>query len=58
MNPVQLATNVESQQTLVLLLQYIQSVCDKNKQDKVDVKLKAEVKKIMHGHDSDLSIGN
>ena len=58
MNPVQLATQSESLQALVLLLQYIQGVCHKNKQDEENVKINAEVKKIMHGHDGDLSIGN
>ena len=55
---IQLATHVESLQALVLLLQYIQGVCHKNKQDQENVKINAEVKKIMHGHDGDLSIGN
>ena len=58
MNPVQLATQSESLQALVLLLQYIQGVCHKNKQDEENVKINAEVKKIMHGHDGDLSLGN
>ena len=56
MNPVQLATQSESLQALVLLLQYIQGVCHKNKQDKENVKINAEVKKIMHGHDGDKSL--
>ena len=56
MNPVQLAANVESLQALVLLLQYIQGVCHKNKQDKEKGNLTAEVRKIMHVHDGDKSL--
>ena len=53
---IQLATHVESLQALVLLLQYVQGVCDKNKQDKEKGKLTAEVKKIMHVNDGDKSL--
>ena len=53
---IQLATHVESLQALVLLLQYVQGVCDKNKQDKEKGKLRAEVRKIMHVHDGDKSL--
>ena len=53
MNPVQLAANVESLEALVLLLQYIQGVCVKDKEERI---LTAEVRKIMHVHDSDKSL--
>ena len=56
MNPVQLATQSESLQALVLLLQYIQGVCHKNKQDEEKGNLTAEVRKIMHVHDGDKSL--
>ena len=53
MNPVQLAANVESLEALLLLLQYIQGVCVKDKEERI---LTAEVRKIMHVHDSDKSL--
>ena len=54
MNPVQLAANVESLEALVLLLQYIQGVCVKDKE--AGRILTAEVRKIMHVHDGDKSL--
>ena len=53
MNPVQLAVHVESLQALVLLLQHIQGVCDKDKEKGISP---ADVGKIMHVHDSDKSL--
>ena len=56
MNPVQLAANLESLPALVSLLQYIQGVCYKHKEDKEKETLTAKIRKIMHVPDGDKSL--